>query len=397
MTSLTREELRPLRDAQPPCVSIYLPTHRSPVETPQDRIRLKNLLRDAEEQLIARGEKQPDRVLMPGLVLIDDVGFWQHPTDGLALFLAPGITQHYRVHQPFPELAVVGDRFHLAPLLPLLGADGHFHLLALSQKNVRLFTGSADGLREIELKNVPRSVQEALHYDENEHSLQFHSVPATPQTIGSRGAPSAGVPSGNRKGMFHGHGTVDDDSKDQVRRFFEVLDDRLQKVWHVHQPPLPLVLAGVEYERAMYLAASKHPRLVEAGVDGSPDSLSDEELDRRVRPLVEPLLHEEERRAVAVFQDLSGTDRASTDLEEILLAAADGRVDKLFYDPREQRWGKLDYTDRAVEVHPERQNGDEELVDRAATETVFHGGCVYAVGPDQGALTLGPLAAVFRY
>jgi hypothetical protein len=401
MTSLTREELRPLRDAEPPCVSIYLPTDRPAVEIPRNRIRLKNLLREAEDQLLARGDKHPGRVLMPGLALVDDVGFWQHPTDGLALFLAPGTTHHYRVHQSFRELAFVGDRFHLAPLLPLIGADGHFHLLALSQKNVRLFLGGAEGLRELELRGVPRSVQEALNYDVTEHSLQYHSVPATPQTVGSRGRPSGGagqaVPTGRRQGMFHGHGVVDDDAKEQVRRFMEVLADSLDKVWHVHQPPLPLVLAGVDYERAMFREATRHPRLVEAGVEGSPDSLADEELERRARPIVEPVLHEEERHAVAVFQDRAGTSRASTDFEEVLLAAADGRVDKLFYDPREQRWGRLDYDGRTVEVHPERQNGDEDLVDRAAVETVFHGGCVYAVGPEQGALALGPVAAVFRY
>ncbi len=31
-----------------PCISIYMPTHRASVETRQDPIRLKNLLRDCE-------------------------------------------------------------------------------------------------------------------------------------------------------------------------------------------------------------------------------------------------------------------------------------------------------------------------------------------------------------
>ncbi|HXT22513.1 MAG TPA: hypothetical protein VN923_17300, partial [Thermoanaerobaculia bacterium] len=177
-------------------------------ESFQNRTRLKNLLRQAEEQLVARGDSGVEELLAPGRELMGDTAFWQHPSDGLALFLAPGVTHHFQAGEPFRELAIAGDRFHLTPLLPLLNGNGHFHLLALSQKDVRLYMGDRETLHEVELRGVPRSVEEALHYEVSEHSLQFHSTPATPQTIGSRGRPSANgqsVPTGRRQGMFHGH------------------------------------------------------------------------------------------------------------------------------------------------------------------------------------------------
>ena len=401
MTSLTREDLRSLRDAQAPCVSIYMPTLRPATESFQNRTRLKNLLRQAEEQLVERGDGGVEELLAPARALMGDNAFWQHPEDGLALFLAGGVTRHFRANEPFRELALVGDRFHLTPLLPLLNGNGHYHLLALSQNDVRLYAGDRDALRELELGGVPRSVQTALHYDVSEHGQQFHSTPATPQTIGSRGRPSANgqaVPTGRRQGMFHGHGTVDDDAKEQVQRFLEVLADSLEKVWHRQQPPLPLVLAGVEYERAMFRAASKHPRILDGGVDGNSEHLSTDELLERARPIVEPLLEEPLRQAAAAFQDLAGTQRASTDLEEVLLAAADGRVDTLFCDTSVQRWGRFDAAARSLEVHGKREPGDEELVDRAVHETVFHGGLAYPVSGDTGGLiAMGPVAAVFRY
>jgi hypothetical protein len=50
MEIFTRKELKILAQAQDgPCVSLYLPTHRVPTEIQQDRLRLKNLLRQAEE------------------------------------------------------------------------------------------------------------------------------------------------------------------------------------------------------------------------------------------------------------------------------------------------------------------------------------------------------------
>ena len=73
MDILTRAELEQLmRKEQPGCVSIYLPTHRTGVETQQDPIRLKNLLREAEKQLSCPGRKHArctknDRASQPAL------------------------------------------------------------------------------------------------------------------------------------------------------------------------------------------------------------------------------------------------------------------------------------------------------------------------------------------
>jgi len=402
MTSLNREQIRSLREeATPPCVSIYLPTHRSPVESPQNRVRLKNLLREAEVQLVARGQKHPERLLEPARALVEDDAFWHQPGDGLALFLAPRTFRAFRTAEPFAELSMVGDRFHFAPLLPLLAVDDAlYHLLALSQKHVRLFRGSREGLEEIELGALPTSVQGALHYDVSEHSLQFHSTPATPQAIGSRGRPSVPgqpVPTGSRQGMFHGHGSVEDDVKEQVRRFFEVLSDGLDRLWSARATPLPLVLAGVAWEQALFRDVSKHPRIVDGGIDGNPDGFSGEDLQTRSWTLVEPVVREEERRAAEAFKDLAGTPRASSDLEEVVLAAADGRVDTLFFDSGVQRWGRFDAASRELEVHPSRQPGDEDLVDLAAAETVFRGGRVFPIRAGDGVAPLGPVAAVFRY
>ena len=53
MKIFTRDELRTLTASpQAPCVSIYMPTHRLPTENQQDRTRLKNLIRQAQEALL---------------------------------------------------------------------------------------------------------------------------------------------------------------------------------------------------------------------------------------------------------------------------------------------------------------------------------------------------------
>jgi hypothetical protein len=348
MTALSREDLRRLRDdAEPPCVSLYLPVNPARPETQSNIIRLKNLLRQAEERMLERGTARERcvEVLAPARELLDDAAFWQQPGEGLAIFLAPGVKQIQRAPSPFLERAYVGDRFHFAPLLPLLSGDGRFHVLALSQNSVRLFEASRDGVEELELAGVPRSLQDALQIDEVQAPLQFHAPGGAPQATAMRAS---------------GRG------------------------------------AAVDYEQAMFREVTQHPQLVQDGIVGNPELLSGEELRDRALPLVEPFLQADLQRAVATYDELGGSDRVSSDLEDVLLAAVDGRVDTLFADVTRQRWGRFDPGSRTVEVHEDRQPTDEDLIDRAAAEALERGGCVFGL-TDGSVPGGGPVAAVFRY
>ena len=53
MEMLNRKELKDLAEnPKGPCVSIFMPTHFKGPETQQNPIRLKNLLREAEQRLV---------------------------------------------------------------------------------------------------------------------------------------------------------------------------------------------------------------------------------------------------------------------------------------------------------------------------------------------------------
>ena len=58
METLSKDDLKALvKKRKDLCISLYMPTHRSGVETQQNQIRFKNLLREAEERLVASGMK----------------------------------------------------------------------------------------------------------------------------------------------------------------------------------------------------------------------------------------------------------------------------------------------------------------------------------------------------
>jgi hypothetical protein len=117
---LKREELRSLIEKRKGhCVSIYLPTSQPGLEPGEVQIRLKNLLRDAEERLLALGleSNAVGRLLEPARQFLEAQAFRPSQSEGMALFLAENFFRHDDVPFSFPEALVVTDGFYLKPLL----------------------------------------------------------------------------------------------------------------------------------------------------------------------------------------------------------------------------------------------------------------------------------------
>ncbi|OGP94090.1 MAG: hypothetical protein A2157_03650 [Deltaproteobacteria bacterium RBG_16_47_11] len=383
MNLLSKEELKTLIEKPEGwCVSIYMPTHRAFPETKQDPIRFKNLLREAEERLKTVGLRSSDakKLLKPGKPLIKNGLFWQYQADGLATFISSDLFYHYRLPLKFDELLVVTDRFHIKPLLPLFSHEGRFYILALSQNEVRFFQCSQFSVKEVELNNVPRSLSDALKYDDPEKQLQFHTRTSTAAE--------------ERAAMFHGHGVGTDDAKDNILRFFHQVDDGLHKL--VRKEQAPLMLAGVEYLFPIYREANSYPHLIEKGITGNPEGLKAEELHEQALKIVEPYLLKAQEEAMAQYKQLAGSERASNNPKAIVEGAYDGRIEILIVALGIRQWGFFDSKTRMVHLHPEAEPGDEDLLDFAAVHTFLNGGKVYAVKPEE-VPDETPLAAIFRY
>jgi hypothetical protein len=176
MSLLSKAQLRELVEERGRyCVSIFMPTHRRGREVRQDPIRLKNLVAHAEAKLVEAGMRGPDakELLKPAQDLLDMPGFWRRQSDGLALFLSEDSLHQFRLPLDFEPMVTVGESYHIRPLLPLLMRDARFYLLALSQNEVRLLEATQDSVEQVELEQVPDSLDEALRWDDPERQLQW--------------------------------------------------------------------------------------------------------------------------------------------------------------------------------------------------------------------------------
>jgi hypothetical protein len=369
MDLFTRDDLKTLLAEHPsPCISLFMPAHRGGAE--EDPIRWRKHLAEAEERLAQAGWRAAEvkELLAPGRRLLEDIEFWKNQSDGLAAFLAPQFLRLFRLPFSFQDRAVVANRFSITPLLTLLSSNGRFFVLALSQHAVRLLQGTRYSVSEVDLKGVPRNLVEALLAHEAMQPFSF---------FGRR----AGEGAGSWGGIFHGHGVGIDDTKEELLHYFQKIDRGLHPF--LKEEKAPLVLAAVEYLQPIYRQANTYPQLLEQGIEGNPDQLSSRELHDRAWPLVQPLFQAEQQRAVAQYRQLAGTEHTSGDLEAVVAAAYEGRVETLFVALGRQVWGVFDPTTGRVEKHKEASFGDVDLPDFAAAHTLMHERTVYAVEPEQ--------------
>lgn len=378
MTELLRSDFQALAEENSTCISIYMPAEKAGAETRKNPIRFKNLLQQAEAEIAdLDGIDELNNVVEKAKGYIEDYNFWQHQDYGLAFFISPSGIKYYRLPHSFEETMKVGDRFYLKPLLPVLTNDSKFYLLALSQNEVRFFLGSHYSINEIKLpEGVPPSLAEALKYDDPEKQQQYHSGDA------------GGSP------IYHGQGVGTTDNKDEIKRFFHQIDNALNSA--LQEEKTPLILAGVEFLLPIYQEANSYNNLIEQGVTGNPENVSPQDLHQQAWSIIESHFSAAKETAMDRYHQLSGTGEASSQLESIVAAAANGQVDTLFVTPDINYWGKFDRQANKVELSTPETEGSIDLVDFAVTQTYLQQGNVYTVEATQMPED-SQMIAIFRF
>jgi hypothetical protein len=358
---ISSSDIRDLLQATGPRVTIQFPTHRHGPEVRQGPVRLRALATAARNEL-TRSETPPaeiESIMAPVEALADDANFWQHQASGLSICAAPGLLQVHRVAVDLPETVMVGETFHLTPLVPLLSGDGEFLILVVSQNLVKVYGADRWHSWEIDTSHapdaIPVSMKEALAHEDPERQLQQRS-------------------SGTGEAQFHGHGSGDELDKAAIERFLRAVDHGLAEVLSgiPGASDLPLVIASVAYYQPIYRGVSRHRKVMEQGIEGNPDHLAPGELHAGAWAVMADYFEQATTAAVHKYEEVRGTGAAESDPFEIAARAAEGRVDTLLVDPQGQ------FTARA-------------MVDLAILETLSNSGRIMA------ASIPGSVGALLRY
>jgi len=389
MSDFSRAEIKALVEEQiPPCVSMYLPIGRSEIQPLQGPTRLKTLLNQAETQLRGMRSVKSDieTVLQPIRNLLTDESFWQQQRHGVAIFssLSPDAFRTFDDTSDaiqFTETVVVGENFHLKPLLPLLSGDRSFYVLAITRDHAGLLKGNRDQIRPVQNANLPESIDAALGEEVSGFQMQGRAM---------------NVGGGEQTGVFGAPDPMKYE-QDRVLRYCRAVDEAIHKILAGRTEPL-LVAALPEWH-AVYHEVNTYPQLAEHGIEKDADTMTAEELHAAAWPIVAPFFQQEITGAVERYRRTHAVNPAAAGdtLKDILLAAHFSRVETLFVAEGAQQFGHYDPNNDGLETYDDQLPGSVDLIDEAATHVILNGGTVYTLKRDEMPDPRSPIEAIYRY
>jgi hypothetical protein len=316
---------------------------------------------------------------------------------GIAIYVTADKLEVLYTPEPLEELTIVGDRFYLRPLLPSLPDGKHGYVLAIDSNRTRLFRVERLMIEEVPLpEGTPVSLDEITSQYNKEESLQFREM------TGPAGQGGAAI--------FHGHGSEKDYKKVYRGQFLQAVSRGVTAAIG-NSGSEPLVLMGIEYVCSEFRAVAGYPNIVDDEVQGATDFLNTAEIQKRALEILAPVAQRAVDADLDEYNQYLGTGLAIQAPEEILTAAAAGRVKTLLVDDSAGPYGYFNDEDFSVQMlcktaprllrsGPQSPDVDVlecgwDIIDMAAVETLRHAGEVRAFtgegSPIQGA------GAVLRY
>lgn len=374
---LSEEEIRHLcQEQETPCVSLFLPIHRSGHTAKDMSHRLHTLVDTVAKKLSLYGLN--DRAVTQFLAQLRSHAdsAWEMPEDAqsVGFFLSPSNFSHLYVSAELKEKSVVAKQFHLTPLLHLLMRPAGGYMLAASKGKVRMIHITPGHAQEMNVKNMSISLEEfTARTERQEREIQSH---------------------GSTEGAIHGHGGGKDLEKKEAQRFFADVGSCIDEALNGLHDPLALV--GTEEDIGMLKSAIRYPHLAQEFLHGNPDDMPVGKIAMELYPLLESYWEGAEKSALEWMGTQMAEEKASTDLAEIVQAARGGKVDELLVKKGGEQWGHIQGEGSDVSFAEEHDEGSSELLSDAAVHTIRNGGKVLAIDPSMMDDDL-QAAAVLRY
>ena len=275
-----------------PCVSISLNTHRTRPDTEQDRILLKNLLKEAHDRVSKEYDKKTVDSLLKKIGAIKDEIDMNMNLDSLHIFLSNDTQEIVKSPWEASNNRVnISTQFAIRPLIKAYNRSEPYLIMVLSQKKVTLYEAVNDGILQ-EIKNDDFPVTK--------------NIPATlyPEKLG--------------------------DSKyvdDLTRTFFNRIDKGLVKVHQATDLNCMVVTTEDNYSKLMQVADK--PNAYHGYVSVNTHKLAPHQIVKETWKFIEKLQSKRRTEAIEEVKKAISQGNVLTDLQEIYQAAIDGKGDLL--------------------------------------------------------------------
>lgn len=344
-----------------PCITIYLPPYRPGEPSGSPAAVLKSYVHEAETDLAARTVPAPviAKMLAPLEQMANDTASAAGSRFSRVIFRSPAVLQQFDLVSRVAGGLTIGGSFAIRKLAQEFTRPREFFVLALKKDRIALFACASHKIERATLPLfIPETLEEALALEPPDHDLENRAA------IGSSQGAMHGVRFGTGSGRERAHTHLAD--------YYKLVDHGLQTFVGVG---IPLILAGVGEDIALYRNASTFHGLAEEAIVGSPDLSAHDQILEQAYGILNRAEIERQSEALRRTIERVTPARMWTDPDRILYAAFEGRVGQLYLNRDAVR---LDVFERG-KYH---SWGKEDLLNLAMVQTLLHNGNTCELPPD---------------
>ncbi len=294
-----------------PAVTLSFNTHRTHPDTTSDEIVLKNLLREAEEKIIAEFGKRAVAPLLQHLSDIPSRVDVNYLLDSLHIFVSNETSEIIKLPWPIEENSLhISDKFSVRPLIKAYSRTEEYHLLLLSQSGAKLYEAINDSITsEVENEDFP--------FPENMHYIDSREKASDPKQVDN-----------------------------MVREYLNKIDKALVRVCRQTQLRCVVICTEDNYSRLLQVADS--PAIYHGYLPINYHQTQPHHLARQSWEFIQEIQHRRRKEAIREMEEAVSEGKVLTDLQEIYRAAVEGRGDLLIVH-REYRQPVRIHSDHRIE------------------------------------------------
>lgn len=299
---MTQQDIKRLQKIHGyPCISLFIPTHRTMPDRTQDPVRVKEHIRQAVDLLLkefSQRDVEPFVTRLNGLAGKID---YTKDRGGLILFVNKDTGELYDMPFSVPEKIVIDDNFYTRPLIRAISRLFPYRVLTLGKKKVRLLRGANSTLTEITDSPEACAKQEGFPFEWQWEVTSDRIVQSTQEGLRDASYKTA-----------------------KEREFFQQADHVLEM--HCAHDNQPLIVVGPEELCGAFKKATKHTARIIAYVACDCSRASREEIAETIAPALQAHMTREKQAIVKDFLESIGAQKAAAGMSEVWLRTYEGRV-----------------------------------------------------------------------
>ncbi|XID74607.1 hypothetical protein ACF3NA_08785 [Alkanindiges sp. WGS2144] len=325
-----------------PAVSIFVKTHRTFPDNEKDPIALKNQLKLAEEQITQQYDAATAQKIMQLIRQQSRELDFNYNLDTLAIFATPEQARLLRFPFEAKERVVINERFAIRDIQRDLLTALHYYVVVVTREKGRLIEAINNNI---------------VHEFSSEDTATADILPFGTFPMASDNLTATRVD--ERAGIEDNY----------VKEFINRIDKNVQVIRAKNE--LPIIVVGDKRNIGFYREVCDQPHAIIATVDNviHMDNSHAQHIIDSLQPALKDYQQQRQKQAQQDLQNLHGTARIRTDLQEIYRAALEGNTITLYVAQGCMIYGQLDAEHRTVHLQNEDDAAQQidiigELIDR---------------------------------